>query len=55
MVEAVTILPVAIIRASKIGKREFKNPTKLFTVSLIITITPEKLVITRVTINMYCT
>ena len=55
MVDAVTRLPVAIISASKIGKRELINPTKLFTVSLIKIIILEKLVITSVTIKMYCT
>lgn len=36
MVLAVTIFPVVTIRAISIGSKEFKKPTKLFTVSFII-------------------
>ena len=54
-VEAVTKFPVVIIRAIRIGKREFRNPTRLFTVSFIKTIVSAKLVMISVTINIYCT
>ncbi len=53
IVDAVTTLPVAIINASNIGRREFKKPTRLFTVSLISIIISEKFVITKVTIKIY--
>lgn len=46
---------VVIIKAIKIGNRQFMKPTRLFMVSFISTTVSEKFVIISVTINMYWT
>lgn len=46
---------VVIINAKSIGSREFKKPTRLFTVFFISEIVSEKFVIINVTISIYWT
>lgn len=49
------ILPVVIISVINIGINVPEKPTKFCIVSFVSFIISEKLLITKVTINMYCT